>query len=106
MNQQNSNQYYPESTQYTSWVSDNPGDNVYIFIISDIQPLVDFTKDDILLFSAIRFEDQRTHHRTKRQSHYCRYQYRDSDSYSKLTVELSRNTTQKAHGHKHRTKHQ
>ena len=66
----------------------------------------DFTKYDVLLFAIVRFQNQRTHDRTQRQSHYCRYQYRHSNGNGKLTVKLPGNATKETNRNKHGAEYQ
>ena len=75
-------------------------------MIAHVQPVVDFAENNVLLFTVIRFQNQRTHDRTQRQRHYSRNQYGYSNGNSELTVKLPRNTAEEAHRNKHRTKHQ
>ena len=71
MQQQNTDQYYAEGTQHASRITNNPGNDTHVFIITDVQPMINFTEHDILL-SVIRFQNQRTHDRAERKCNHSR----------------------------------
>ena len=75
-------------------------------MIAHVQPMVDFTENNVLLFAIVRFQNQRTHDRTQSQRHNSRNQYGYSDGNSKLAVKLARNSAEEAHRHKYGTKYQ
>ena len=106
MNQQNTNKHHSETGQYTTRITDYPTDSDYIFMIAHVQPMVDFTENNVLLFAIVRFQNQRTHDRTQSQRHNSRNQYGYSDGNSKLAVKLARNSAEEAHRHKYGTKYQ
>ena len=54
MNQQDSNQYHSESTQYPTGMLDSTGYGSYILITANTQPFIDFPENNVFLLPAIR----------------------------------------------------
>ena len=83
---ENGYQHKTECTHQAARIPDDPVDDSHIFVIAQIQPLIDSTENYVLFLSTVGLQYERTHDWTKCQSHYRRKQHGNGDSNGKLAV--------------------